>query len=161
MIKGSSTIAKQSIQVVVSQVKVPTSTPSTQPTTLPVAGPTSRLASPLQALEQEEYGTDASASSFSYIQNPKTPQMLENRRHTITSLLENWFTRLGSFCLSLTQQQRRTKSWAHHWDGTPFFFNRKSWIDLHLSSYLLWLIYLIYRWCRTTQKNPARQTLLR
>ena len=63
--KGSSTIAQQSIQAVVSQVKVPTTTPSTQPSFLPTAVSAPRLTSPLQALEQEEYGTDASASSFS------------------------------------------------------------------------------------------------
>ena len=32
-----------------------------------------RLASPLQALEQEEYGTDASASSFSSTSKPEDP----------------------------------------------------------------------------------------
>ena len=61
-VKGSSAIAQQSIQAVVTQVKVPTTTPSTQH---PSASPTvsvTRLSSPLQALEQEEYGTDASAS---------------------------------------------------------------------------------------------------
>ena len=72
-VKGSLTMAKQSIQAVVSQVKVPTSTPSTQPTTLPAAAPAPRLASPLQALEQEEYGTDASASSFSSASKPENP----------------------------------------------------------------------------------------
>ena len=58
-VKGSSSIAKQSIQVVVSQVKVLTSTPSTQPTPQLAAVPAPRLSSPLQTLEQEEYGTDA------------------------------------------------------------------------------------------------------
>ena len=64
-VKGSSAIAQQSIQAVVSQVKVPTSTPSTQPSSVPTAVSAPRLSSPLQALEQEEYGTDASASSSS------------------------------------------------------------------------------------------------
>ena len=64
-VKGSSTIAKQSIQVVVSQVKVPTSTACTQPTPQPAAVSAPRFSSPLQALKQEEYGTDASASFFS------------------------------------------------------------------------------------------------
>ena len=64
-VKGSSAIAKQSIQAAVSQVKVPISTPATQPTPQAVSVSPPRLSSPLQALEQEEYGTDASASSFS------------------------------------------------------------------------------------------------
>ena len=46
-VKGSSAIAKQSIQVVVSEVKVPTTTPSTQPSSLPTAASAPRLASPL------------------------------------------------------------------------------------------------------------------
>ena len=50
-VKGSSAIAQQSIQAVVSQVKVPTTTPSTQPSSLPTAASAPRLASPLQALE--------------------------------------------------------------------------------------------------------------
>ena len=72
-VKGSSAIAQQSIQAVVSQVKVPTTTPSTQPSFLPMAASAPRLASPLQALEQEEYGTDASASSFSSPSKPEDP----------------------------------------------------------------------------------------
>ena len=72
-VKGSSAIAQQSIQVVVSQVKVPTTTPSTQPSFLPTATSAPTLASPLQALEQEEYGTDASAFSFSSASKPEDP----------------------------------------------------------------------------------------
>ena len=72
-VKGSSPIAQQSIQAVVSQVKVPTTTPSTQPSFLPMAASAPRLASPLQALEQEEYGTDASASSFSSSSKSEDP----------------------------------------------------------------------------------------
>ena len=72
-VKGSSAIAQQSIQAVVSQVKVPTTTPSTQPFFLPTAASAPRLASPLQALEQEEYGIDASASSFSSPSKPEDP----------------------------------------------------------------------------------------
>ena len=72
-VKGSSAIAQQSIQAVVSQVKVPTTTPSTQPSSLQTTASGPRLASPLQALEQEEYGTDASASSFSSSSNPEDP----------------------------------------------------------------------------------------
>ena len=70
-VKGSSAIAQQSIQAVVSQVKVPTSTPSTQPPPATVSAP--RLSSPLQALEQEEYRTDASASSFSSTSKQEDP----------------------------------------------------------------------------------------
>ena len=54
-------------------MKVPTTTPSTQPSSLPTAASAPRLASPLQALEQEEYGTDASASSFSSASKPEDP----------------------------------------------------------------------------------------
>ena len=57
----------------VSQVKVPTTTPSTQPSSLSAAASAPRLASPPQALEQEEYGTDASASSFSSASKPEDP----------------------------------------------------------------------------------------
>ena len=64
-VKGSSAIAQQSIHAVVSQVKVPTSTPSTQPPSAPATVSAPRLSSPLQALEQEEYRTDLSASFFS------------------------------------------------------------------------------------------------
>ena len=70
-VKGSSAIAQQSIQAVVTQVKVPTSFPSTQPSSVPTAVSAPRLSSPLQALEQEEYGTDASASSFSSTSKPE------------------------------------------------------------------------------------------
>ena len=72
-VKGSSSIAQQSIQVVVSQVKVPTSSPSTQPSSIPTAASAPRLSSPLQALEQEEYRTDASASSFSSTSKQEDP----------------------------------------------------------------------------------------
>ena len=64
-VKGSSAIAQQSIQAVVTQVKVPTTTPSTQPPPASATVSAPRLSSPLQALEQEEYGTDVSTSSFS------------------------------------------------------------------------------------------------
>ena len=72
-VKGSSAIAQQSIQAMVSQVKVPTTTPCTQPSFLPTAASASRLISPLQAMEQEEYGTDASASSFSSASKREDP----------------------------------------------------------------------------------------
>ena len=61
-IKGTSAVATQSIQAVVSQVTVPTSVPST--TAPPAAVPAPRLQSPLQRLEQEEYGTDTSSASL-------------------------------------------------------------------------------------------------
>ena len=69
-VKGSSAIAQQSIQAVVSKVVVPTSTRSTQPPPATVSAP--RLSSP-QTLEQEEYGTDASASSFSSASKQEDP----------------------------------------------------------------------------------------
>ena len=68
-VKGSSAIAQHSIQAVVTQV--PTSTPSTQPSSVPTVVSAPRLSYPLQALEQEEYGTDASASSFSSTSKPE------------------------------------------------------------------------------------------
>ena len=72
-VKGSSAIAQQSIQAVVSKVVVPTSTPSTQPPLAPATVSAPRLSSPLQALEQEDYGTDASASSFSSASKHEDP----------------------------------------------------------------------------------------
>ena len=79
-VKDSSAIAQQSIQAVVTNVKVPTTTPSTQPSSLPTAASAPRLASPLQALEQEEYGT---LEAFSNIAKPgyrSGPQLQSNRR---------------------------------------------------------------------------------
>ena len=63
-VKGSSPIASQSIHAVASNITVPTSASSSQPTQQPTVAPSPRLQSPLQALEQEAYGTDTSASSF-------------------------------------------------------------------------------------------------
>ena len=72
-VKGSSSIASQSLQAVASQIQVPsvpthpaTAPPSAQPTVAPTSIPstTTKLQSPLQILEQEEYGADSSASSF-------------------------------------------------------------------------------------------------
>ena len=73
-VKGSSTITSQSLQAVASQMQVPSSAPI-QATTVPtsassmvapsnIAPASSKLQSPLQVLEQEEYCTDTSASSF-------------------------------------------------------------------------------------------------
>ena len=72
-VKGSSAIAQQSIQAVVTQVKVPTTTPSTQPPPASATVSAPRLSSPLQALEQEEYGTDVSTSSFSSASKQEDP----------------------------------------------------------------------------------------
>ena len=72
-VKGSSAIATQSLQAVASHIQVPsappqstTVPPSAQPTVAPTNLPstTAKLQSPLQVLEQEEYGADSSASSF-------------------------------------------------------------------------------------------------
>ena len=72
-VKGSSAIAQQSIQAVVSKVVVPTSILSTQPPPAPATVSPPRLSSPLQALEQEEYRTDASAPSFSSASKQEDP----------------------------------------------------------------------------------------
>ena len=77
-IKGKSTVAKQSLHAVASQVTVPTTTAtvtsSLQP---PRASSVSRLSSPLQVLEQEDYGTDTS-SAFSASSKPEeTPEVGE------------------------------------------------------------------------------------
>ena len=72
-VKGSSAIATQSLQAVASHIQMPsappqltTVPPSAQPTVAPTNLPstTAKLQSPLQVLEQEEYGADSSASSF-------------------------------------------------------------------------------------------------
>ena len=73
-VKGSSAITTQSLQAVASHIQVPSSAPpqmttvppSAQPTVAPtnLTSTTAKLQSPLQVLEQEEYGADSSASSF-------------------------------------------------------------------------------------------------
>ena len=73
-VKGSSVIASQSLQAVASQIQGPPLAPiqttiiptSASSTVVPsnIAPALSKLQSPLQVLEQEEYGTDTSASSF-------------------------------------------------------------------------------------------------
>ena len=156
-VKGSSAITQQSIQAVVSQVKVPMTNPSTQPSSLPTAASAPRLASPLQALEQEEYGTDSSAFSFSSSSKPEDPTEVGEQAAPLTSLSGNWSKRLGSSCTFLTQQQKRTTSWAQHWDVIPFSCSRKSWIDPHLSSSQWLPTYLAFRLPRTTQSNRARK----
>ena len=72
-VKGSSAITTQSLQAVAFHIQVPsappqltTVPPSAQPTVAPtnLTSTTAKLQSPLQGLEQEEYGADSSASSF-------------------------------------------------------------------------------------------------
>ena len=73
-VKGSSAIAPQSLQAAASHIQVPPSAPtqtttvppSAQPTVAPsnITSTTAKLQSLLQVLEQEEYGADSSASSF-------------------------------------------------------------------------------------------------
>ena len=73
-VKGSSAIAPQSLQAVGAHIQVPPSAPtqtttippSAQPTVAPtnITSTTAKLQSLLQVLEQEEYGADSSASSF-------------------------------------------------------------------------------------------------
>ena len=73
-VKGFSAIASQSLQAVASQIQVLSSSliqTTTIPTSVPsmvaasnIAPASSKLQSRLQVLEQEEYGTDTSASSF-------------------------------------------------------------------------------------------------
>ena len=72
-VKGSSAIATQSIQAVASNIQVPTPIPSSQPSQPSSAAAIPLLQSPLQALEQEEYGTDASASSFAASNRSEEP----------------------------------------------------------------------------------------
>ena len=109
-VKGSSAIAQQSIQAVVSKVIVPTSTPSTQPPPAPATVSAPRLSSPFQALEQEDYGTDASASSFSSASKHKDPTEVGEQAPPLTFHSGNWSKKLLSFCPSRTQQQKRTIS---------------------------------------------------
>ena len=127
-VKGSSSIAQQSIEAVVSQVKVPTSIPSTQPflILMPLLQGSHLLFRPWN---RRNTGLMLQLPPSLPLQNRKTLQKLENRWHALTSLSGNWSKRLGSSCPSLTQQQKRTTSWAQHWDVIPFSFNRRSWID--------------------------------
>ena len=159
-VKGSSAIAQQSIQAVVSQVKVPMTTPSRQPSFLPTAASAPRLASPLQVFKRNTVLMLQLPASLP-LQSQKTLRKLENRQHPLTFLSGNWSKRLGSSCPFLTQHQKRTTSWAQHWDVIPFSCSRKSWIDPHLSSSQWLPTYLAFRLPRTTQSNRARQILWR
>ena len=72
-LKGSSAITTQSIQAVASNIQVSTSISSSQPSQPPSTAAVPWLQSPLQALEQEEYGTDTSASSFTASNRSEEP----------------------------------------------------------------------------------------
>ena len=62
-----------SIYSVASNIQVPTSIFSSQPSQTPAVAAIPRLQSLLQALEQEEYGTDTSASSFAASNRSEEP----------------------------------------------------------------------------------------
>ena len=148
-VKGSSAIAQQSIQVVVSH-------------------PFCRRLLLLQGLHllfkpwnKRNMVLMLQLPPSLPFQSQKTLQKLENRRHPLTSLSGNWSKRLGSSCPFLTQQQKRTTSWAQHWDVIPFSCNRNSWIDPHLSSSQWLPTYLAFRRPRTTPSNRAHQILWR
>ena len=72
-VKGSSAIATQSIQAVASNIQVSTSISSSQPSQPPAAAAIPQFQSPFQTLEQEEYGTDTSASSFAASNRSEEP----------------------------------------------------------------------------------------
>ena len=101
-VKGSSAIAQESIQAVITQVKVPTTTLSTHHPPASATVSALRLSSPLQALEQEEYGTDVSTSSFSSTSKQEDPTEVGQHASPPTFHSGNWSRKLGSFCPSLT-----------------------------------------------------------
>ena len=92
-VKGFSAIASQSLQAVAFQIQVPPSAPlqatSISPSAPPMAVPPtiapapSKLQSPLQVLEQEEYGTDTSTSSFIRFRTRPPSAPGKNRQSTI------------------------------------------------------------------------------
>ena len=125
-VKGSSAIAKQSIQAVVSQVKVPTTTPSTQPSSLPTAASAPRLASPLQALEQEEYGTDASASSFSSPSKPEGPTEVGEQAAPPNLPFRELVQKVREFLSIPDPAAEEDYKLGSDWDVIPFSCNRKS-----------------------------------
>ena len=71
-VKVSSAIVTQSIQAVASNIQVPISTSLSQPSQPPSAA-IPQFQSPPQVLEQEEYGTDTSASSFAASNRSEEP----------------------------------------------------------------------------------------
>ena len=72
-LKGSCAIAIQSLQTVASHLQVPTFISSSQPPKQSTDVSAPWLQSSLQALEQEEYGTDTSASPFKATTRSKEP----------------------------------------------------------------------------------------
>ena len=109
-VKGSSAIA------MASNIMVPTSAPSAQPAQQPTVAPPPRLQSLLQALEQEEYGTNTCASSFAASRSEEPSdtgdQVPPPPPTTFPSV--NWSRRLANFFPFPTQQWKRTTSWARH-----------------------------------------------
>ena len=140
-VKGFPAIAKQSIQAVVTNVKVPTTTPSAQPSSMPSAAPAPRLL--FKPWNKRNTGLMLQLPPSLPPQNRKILQMLRNRS-------KSWSKRLGNSCPFLTQQQKRTTSWAQHWGVIPFSYSRKSRIDPHLSSSLWLPTYLSSRLPRMT-----------
>ena len=86
---------------------------------------------------------------------------LQNRWYPLTYPSGNWSKRLGSFCLSLTQQQKRTTSWVRPWDAIPFSYSRNSLMDHNPLSSLLRQINPDCRQSRIRQLNPVHLTLSR
>ena len=129
-IKGSSAIAQQSSQPVVTQVKVSTSTRSRQPPSAPATVSALSFHLIFKPWNKSNMGLMLQSPPSLSPQSRKTLQKLENRRLPLTFHSGNWSKKLGSSCPSLTQQQKRTISRAHHWDVIPFSCNMKCWIDL-------------------------------
>ena len=170
-VKGSLSITQQSIQAVVSQVKVPTSTPSTQPSSMPRADSAPRLSSSLRALEHEEYGTDASASSFSSTSKQEDPIEVGDRQLVV--LFCCW-VRDGQELPNLPFRElvQKVREFLSIPDPAaeedyklgsalghdPLLLQQK--LDRpHLSSFRWLTAYLIFRRPRKTLSNLARQTL--
>ena len=96
-VKGFSAIASQSLQAVAFQIQVPPSaalqatsiSPSAPPMAVPptIAPAPSKLQSPLQVLEQEEYGTDTSTSSFTA---PRLEEPTDNGEQATSPNLPFW-----------------------------------------------------------------------
>ena len=110
-VKGSSAIPSQPIHAVASNLTVSTSASSSQPTQQPSVAPPPRLQSPLQALEQEEYSTETSASSFAASRSEEPSDTGEQAAGT-TFPSKNWSRRLGSSFSVPTQRQKRITNWV-------------------------------------------------
>ena len=141
-VKGSSAIATQSLQAVASHIQVPsappqltTVPPSAQPTVAPTNLPSTaaKLQSPLQVLEQEEYGADSSASSFT---SPRSEEPTDTGEQAAppTFPSENLCKKLGSFSPSQTRLQRNITNRVRRWDAIPSFFFKKRQADHHPSN---------------------------